>query len=387
MRFNPSFLKHLEEDPFRLFFPLGIFFGIVGVAPWIANIFGYPAYPVNFHRNTMINGFLLTFVTGFLMTAIPRFTEAGYAKIREILPNAILLIAAQLSLYFGNHEFSYLFTTLAIGILLVFARARFLARKTNPPHTFVFVGAGLLLWFFTNIILGFQDLLPQVLILPFQKLFSTGIVMCFVMGVGGRLLPSIFGFDEIVLNQKTIYEQPKSFWTVIPGDISACVFLFLSSYFGEPFFGLAITSFIRLGVASYIAYRYWGIGKAPKRKSVLSWSLWISAWSLILGLSLPIIWRGFDTHSEHVIFVSGFSLMTLMVATRVTLAHGNEGLRWELRSKTLIVIAVLLLLSMITRVTAVLMPQIYLTHLAYAAILWVGAAIIWIFSVGRKITK
>src|SRR5262249_57767801 len=65
---------HLRE-PYRVFFPLGMLFGLCGVAIWPLYSFGVTAtYSGRSHAFVQIFGFLYAFIAGFLLTAVPRFT-------------------------------------------------------------------------------------------------------------------------------------------------------------------------------------------------------------------------------------------------------------------------------------------------------------------------
>ena len=106
----------------------------------------------------------------------------------------------------------------------------------------------------------------------------------------------------------------------------------------------------------------------------------MSAWSLILGTWAPALFPSFAIHGVHLAFMGGFGLMTLMIASRVTLAHGGYGLELEANSKAIAITGVLILFAAATRVTAILIPNSYLPHLAYAAMIWIIALGVWSWS-------
>ena len=63
----------LQEEPFRIFFPLAVFCGIAGVAVWPLHFTGWlPHYPGPGHTRLMVLGFFGGFILGFLGTALPR---------------------------------------------------------------------------------------------------------------------------------------------------------------------------------------------------------------------------------------------------------------------------------------------------------------------------
>ena len=62
-------------EPYRVFFPLGILFGLSGVSLWPLYFSGlHKFYPGIMHARLMIEGFLGAFIVGFLGTAGPRLT-------------------------------------------------------------------------------------------------------------------------------------------------------------------------------------------------------------------------------------------------------------------------------------------------------------------------
>ena len=63
------------EEPYRIFFPLGMVAGIWGVMMWPMLYAGWLRfYPGEAHTRMMIEGFMGAFVLGFIGTAYPRLT-------------------------------------------------------------------------------------------------------------------------------------------------------------------------------------------------------------------------------------------------------------------------------------------------------------------------
>ena len=89
----------------------------------------------------------------------------------------------------------------------------------------------------------------------------------------------------------------------------------------------------------------------------------------------------------HVLFIGGFSLLILLISVRVSLAHSPVGTGAEKTSRSIIVFSALVLLAMVTRVTAILWPKIYLHHLGFAGMTWLLALCVWGFLVMKAIIK
>src|SRR5437660_1599581 len=81
----------IRSGPFRLFFPMGVAAGLIGVGHWLFWTIGWiPESNSFFHAMMQVEGFLSCFVAGFLMTAIPRFLGAPVTSWAElILPAAL----------------------------------------------------------------------------------------------------------------------------------------------------------------------------------------------------------------------------------------------------------------------------------------------------------
>jgi uncharacterized protein involved in response to NO len=98
----------------------------------------------------------------------------------------------------------------------------------------------------------------------------------------------------------------------------------------------------------------------------------------MFGAVLSILWRNVYVHALHITLIGGFSLLSILVATRVTLSHSTEGKAPEKSWRSIGIFTGLFLLAAITRVIAVFWPTVYLSHLSYAAILWLIGIFIWI---------
>ena len=68
---------YFAREPFRIFFPLAVLSGIVGVALWPLHFWGaVESYPGLIHARIMVYGLFGGFIAGFLGTAMPRMLSA-----------------------------------------------------------------------------------------------------------------------------------------------------------------------------------------------------------------------------------------------------------------------------------------------------------------------
>src|SRR5436190_17069257 len=126
-----------STDPYRLFFPLGIILGVMGVSIWPLYYFGITeGYSGRAHAFVQTDGFLFAFIAGFLLTAIPRFTgtEAPSKRIQYVLATIVVICAIAFEVHLfeiGNAAF-----VAAHAMLITLAARRFLRRRQDPPETF-----------------------------------------------------------------------------------------------------------------------------------------------------------------------------------------------------------------------------------------------------------
>ena len=146
-----------------------------------------------------------------------------------------------------------------------------------------------------------------------------------------------------------------------------CLSYFLSTDFGE---------LIRAAVVCYIGITYWRLFKLPVERTALTLSLWSCGWLILSSFILKALWREENIHVGHAFFLNGVVLLCLLIATRVIQSHGPNDKNLE-NSKVLYVTVILIFIAGATRVSAFLLPELYLTHLAYSALMLTSAVLVW----------
>ena len=125
----------LWEEPFRIFFPAGLFIGLAGVALWPFFFLGLiETYPSISHARLMVQGFLTCFIFGFLGTAGPRVMSVRHFSRSEILRLLILLLAScilHLRAFHALADGLFALTLIAFAISL---GRRFRARHRTLAH-------------------------------------------------------------------------------------------------------------------------------------------------------------------------------------------------------------------------------------------------------------
>lgn len=350
------------DNPYRLFFPLAWLMGLWGGIVWLLFAAGANSYPAIIHPQAMITGFLFGHVLGFLLTAAPKFTGTGSLHPLELGAAVVSYVALCLAaLFYAPATFVFFATSTAITSAIL-AR-RFLMKSKTPPAEFVFLPFGMFSAFIGALIKSFNE--PPAFLSQLANLFVyEAFVLSLVIGVGSRLAPFLMGQGEGA--------KPKS--------LNWALALFWFTYFFE-----AMTESIgdvnwsrclRALVVFAIFCRNWQMTRFPRSDTKQAWGLWASAWMMSVGLfaSSLTTWR---VHALHLFYVGGLGLLTLMVATRVTLAHGSKRLYLERTSKALYPVVGLLLVAAAVRTGAIFLPKFYIQILSIAALLWVSGLFLW----------
>jgi uncharacterized protein involved in response to NO len=319
----------------------------------------------------MMGGFLFSFALGFLMTAVPKFTGAAPCKRWE------LQLATALSLFSFIGSFLSVAAFLVLAFLCFFFFSRYRTRTHTPPKHFAFVPLGL----------GF-GLIGSVLMMLGNGVGRTflfqGTMLALVLGVGGKLVTALLGWSDSPLVQITsLHSKSRS---KFPTDIVVPLTLLVLGFCLEftPF--TVAARILRALSASWIGVTAWKVYRFPRIKTRLARWLWVSCWGLIAGVWLYALSPTLGFHALHLMFMSGFGLMTIVIASRVTLAHGGYDLEIESKSKALLWSSIFIVLAAVTRVSAPLTPS-YTHHLGYAATVWIIAMLIWSVSFVPRIAR
>ena len=361
------------KDPYRIFFPLGLLSAFIGVLSWVPFALGYTQnYPGTEHPHLMIGGFLYVFALGFLMTAIPRFTETAPAKFSELLCQAgvilFMIFTGTASLVSPQwRETSLLLQIVSVVFLVLFCVPRFLSKKRKPPPSFLFIGVGILCGLLGSVLLYFDERgsISAEWGLTGRSLFYHGMMLSFVIGVGSRLIPVLLGHETNPMNPDV---SPRGSSNL--GILLGLAVAYFLSFPVELFVAQEAGRIVRAAVLLFVSIRFWKIFVPPVRRGALPLWLRVAGVMLLIGQWCFALFPGYAVHGVHLTFAGGYSLLTLLIASRVVLSHGGYDLSWELRSRGLHVVGVFVAASAIARFLAPLAPTSYVHHLAYASFGW-----------------
>jgi uncharacterized protein involved in response to NO len=366
-------MNKVLSEPYRIFFPIGLAYGFWGVALWV--LYGLHLtsfYPGPLHTHLMIGGFLGSFAFGFLMTAVPRFTASFPATFPETLWTALpLIVTLPLSL-FGQPLLVLMPLLLSFLGMAYFVGRRWFKGGSRPADPFILVGFSL-----GSAILGLVLLIASTLVPLGRLLFLHAFMLLLIAGVGSQLVPMLLGSASPGGCMRSTRGTHNKF--IYIGGILVLSFVIealVSEWAGR---------LIQAVILSLILIKHWGIHHLPGSRSKLSWLLWTACWFLLLGKWGAVAFPGYYIHFMHLTFVGGLALMTLMVATRVVLAHGGFNLILESQLSSLFWSGGCILLASLTRMSAGFVPAIYSRHLLYAAMMWIAGLAIWSSVFGIKI--
>ena len=366
-------------SPYRIFFPLGFCFGLWGIIVWVFYWKGMIANPAEIHSSVVVGGFLFSFITGFLLTATPKYLNTYEARFYEVVSMIFIVITMVVLLIL--EQFTAFIGVECIGFILLarFVLVRFVNRKANAYPFYIFLIAGLFIGILSTSVFFMNKLVPiSDSVMEFSKrLYYQGIVLCFVIGVGSSLIPMILGTVQFQVIQVSNKQSEFPFLSSITTPIWWLLVLFIGSFVLESFLVSSLGAVLKAVVVSYIMFKLWKLYAYPKVNTRMTVSLWVSGWFIVIGLWLLVIFPTLYVHAAHMLYIGGFSLLTLLIASRVTMAHGGYGLKSEINSNILYVVLAFVLLAAITRITAIFWPEIYISHLAYAALSFGTALLVW----------
>jgi len=377
-----SYLALIEGgEPFRLLFPVGAAMGILGVMLWPAHVWGGASYPLLSHAGIMIQCFLTSFVIGFLGTALPRLLDVAKIRLRASLMFALsILLIAGLHLSHKNLYADIAFLVLMLGFVSTLL-VRFRQRKDIPPPGFILVLFGLLSALSgvcLQILLSiWPDALPPQCFTLGKRLLQQGFLLLPIMGIGAFLLPRFFGLPSRQNFPESL--RPPPGWWPRAAFAAACGLAVIISFFFEAWGQLRLAWLLRAAAILSYFYREVPVHKAAFGRGSLAWSLRIALAAIPIGY-LAMAWLP-TRHMTliHIVFIGGFTLLTFTVGTRVVLGHSGQSEKFARPLKSIAIMAGLFVLAMATRVSADWMPEIRMSHYAYASLAWAVAALIWAF--------
>lgn len=361
--------------PYRVLFPIGIANAIVAATLWPMHALGWIAWPGLAHQTLMILGFEQSFVFGFLLTAMPAFTGGVPCRRAELLVAVASVLGVVAFVITGRVSAAYLAWLVGIVGLVVALGRRVVRAPSRPPVEFLFAGFGLVLalvgggLLLGGALLGWLEPQPRFGI----RLVSLGFVLSLVLGLGALLVPTFSGMRaplEIPGLARAHQRRPRL--ALYLPLIAAFAAAFVAEAAGQPRWG----AWLRLAASAVVLLLSWKIWRLPSRRDVPALTLWFSGWAILAGLVLAAVWPSRALAGEHTVFIGGFGLLTLGIATRVVVSHGGHPLTREPRTLGAAV-AIGVLVALVLRLAAEAIPARAIPLLGLSGVLWVLAWAWW----------
>lgn len=375
-------MKYFDQEPYAIFFPLGLLSAVLGVTLWIFVSLGWlVAYPNWQHASWMVFGFLISFVTGFLMTAVPRMSGAAHASKNE-LKLGVLLLCLSLIFSYISRQFGGLLHICQILFLVFFIGRRFLKRTQNPPTIFLYIPVGLLSGLAGSVIslLFYSEWLTSSEWYTYSKLLLyQALILNLIVGLGSRLVPVLSRVEGALKP-----DQPGAVQSAL--SFLPTLLMLNISFIIEAFLNLQAGIVLRVLVLAWMFIAKFKILTPRSRAGNLGGALRLSCWAILVSYVGMAINPELYTHYLHGVLIGGVSIMTLSVAVRVVLAHGGFSLDEELSSKTIVAVVGLLVLATLIRVFARDHNGLsYLGHLGVASAIFLIALSVWFLGFRSKL--
>ena len=373
-------MSNAPVEPYRILFPVGAVFAIVGVALWPALALGLGAWPGELHARLMAQGFELAFIGGFLLTFLPRVTRT-----LEIVRPRDTWIVLACTLVFGAAAWMNLpvvaqaaFVLALLTLTLVFVD-RLRRRKNDPPEEVFFIPLGIAL----GLVGGLVQLAAAAgwIVEPAPRfglrLVSLGMVLSIVLGVGAILVPTFIGIKDPLVIPKIAGPHERAgrrlFYAVLA---QLFVATFVLEALGLPRAG----ALLRALVGAIMLLWVWKLWRLPSRAGTTGWLLWTAGVCVGLGLVAAALWPVHAAGLQHLTLLGGYGFLTAGIATRVIVTHGGHGVEAErliLDPVTLMLLA----LALATRLGAEFAGPAMNGWLLSSGVTWCLAWIAWLVRV------
>ncbi|WP_242342288.1 NnrS family protein [Anaeromyxobacter terrae] len=374
MATEPQRAPGWRREPYRVLFPLGAGLAVVAVLPFVAGGAGGGALGV-FHPLAQIDGFLSCFLAGVLFTFVPRQTRTPPPGRWQMLAALALPLASVASAWAGRGALAHgLWLALAAVVLGFTVRRVRVAGGTPPPAVAVWVPLSILAGATGALLSALAPLAsatsaPRAWIIG-RGLLAQGFVTGLVLGVGAILLPRLTrGEDAVVLRPERLRRAA--------GLHAIAALAFFGSFPVEVLYDARLGMALRALVATLVLVLAAGIHRPPTLPGVHRQLVWIASWLLPLGFWLAALAPRLRTAALHVVFVGGFTQLTLAVAAHVVLSRGGRGPALEESPWTARAVAALLALAVGARLLAAIDLARIPFWLAVAGMAFIGAVLAW----------
>lgn len=362
-------------QPYRLFFPLGVMGGVLGVGAWVLWTAGVKVPNVSFlHATLQSEGFLASFVVGFLLTAFPRFAGAPPAAgggIALVFSSAIAFYGFALAGRMAVAETAFL--VMITSLLLTLAKA--LPYRTKPlPEPFVLIGFALLHAIAGPALILWSRFGERSFNAYFigRQMIQVGFLSCAVLGVVGKLGPFLMGYSDESPDKSV---NPNRVWARVAHATTGAA-LILTFVF-EPYFPQSSLGLRAAIIVAHLA-TFGRVFRTVRHKGIANRIFALSTWLVAAGYCLAALFPGYRIAALHVVFIGGFSLMIFSFGSVIVLTHGARADELKGRMMFLRIAGGLVGTGLLLRLAADFDADHYMALLHSAGGFWVAGSVVWL---------
>lgn len=369
------------SEPYQWFFLSGWIISILGVGIWLFYQLNWlNFYPMSSHANIMVAGFLSSYVFGFLMTAVPKMSQTDSASQVEVYLGLWLVWLQVLVNYFWTDRVSYALASLQFAFILTFILRRMVKKQANPPSGFVFVLIGLLVGLSGSVILALPPGLISAEVYHLGKSFLyQAFILNLILGLGSRLIPMLSRVEGAV-DIRTSVAESRIYYFLL-------AILLNSAFVIEAFLSPNLGYFLIFAVVSFVAVKKFKVFNKRTMSGNLGSGIRVAVFMMAVGFLLTGLFPQYAIHFLHVTFIGGYSMLTILISTRVVLAHGQYNLTAELMDRHLIwFVFVFLVLALGRAVSGFYPSERQLFHFILF-LGWSAGCLIWAKSYLRKLLR
>ncbi len=381
-------IEELRGNAYRIFFPLVVIGGALAVGLWIPYYTGQKgltpavAYPGLIHSEIVAACFLLPIISGFALTAVPRFTRSPFvsAPILGVLFLVdLLLLATSVS---GDRMIFRVLHALAWTMLAALLVPRII-RGAATPVVWV-IGAAIAAGSAGTLSILLDRFDPTLLRLG-RSLLHYGMLPLVILGAGAVLVVPMGSPPDRNVWRARLQSAGRAETGIFLGLFftSFAVDLGLDAA-GFPNAGSVGSATLRFLLVLLWMVRYLHVIELRSFRGPVGVAFWTASVSILCGLG-GTVFPDQAIHFAHMFFVGGAAQFILTISVHVIQSHGGHGALSKARGRALWSILILVVCAALTRSTAAIWPHIYLSHLAYAAVLFILALLIWFGFFGRLI--
>lgn len=385
------------REPYRLFFPVGIWMGVVGISPWLLYVLGLTdTYSGMFHSSMQMLVYMNCFVIGFLMTFIPRFTGTFYASRAEVFSFLFLFFGMALFLRIEHWEAAQILYLVWLFLLVTFLIRRIRGRQRtggNPPLELVWIPIAILHAFVGTMVylLAEWQVVPNWMLKTGRSMMEQGFLLSVVLGIGGFLIPRILGISKTESLSGGGCESCASATKKMSATLKSILFhlgcgLALFASFWVEGLGFIRWAYLIKAVVAILQFSsariLFGL---PAEIGFYAKIAWFSCRMVVSGFIMAAVFPKYSIEMLHITFIGGFSLMTFAIATMVVLSHAGQAEELKKPLWILWLIVAALGFSLIERVLVIFSPDAFFRILAAASAAWIFGAVAWLFFVLPKL--